>query len=61
MTITITIPNLTLQSGLAGTVRSLLPLVEPVALAVAGACGVGIPLQLGMNVGFRLARRALRD
>jgi hypothetical protein len=59
MTITITIPNLTLPDGLAGTVRLLLPIVEPVALAVAGACG-GIPLQVGLGVGFKLARRALR-
>ncbi|GAA2080426.1 hypothetical protein [Actinomadura alba] len=60
MTITITIPKLTLPDGLAGTVRLLLPIVEPVALAFAGACGVGIPLQLGLGFGFKLARRALR-
>jgi hypothetical protein len=61
MTITITIPQLTLRSGLAGTMCSLLPLVEPFALAIAGACGAGIPLQLGLDVGLRLARQALQD
>jgi hypothetical protein len=59
MTITITIPTPVLPGGLAGTMRSLLPFVEPVALAIAGACGAGILLQLGLDLGFRLARRAL--
>ncbi|MBC6461656.1 hypothetical protein [Actinomadura sp. HBU206391] len=59
MTITITITRLTLPDGLGETMRLLVPFVEPVALAIAGACGAGIPLQLGLDVGFRLARRAL--
>jgi hypothetical protein len=61
MTITITIPAPILHGGLAGTMRSLLPLVEPVALAIAGACGAGILLQVGLDIGFKLARHALQD
>jgi hypothetical protein len=61
MTITITIPTLALLGGIAETMRSLLPLVEPVALAIAGACGAGILLQLGLNIGFKLARHALQN
>jgi hypothetical protein len=61
MTITITISTLALPGGIAGTTRSLLPLVEPVALAIAGACGAGILLQLGLDIGFKLARHALQQ
>jgi len=55
MTIIISVPG-----DLAGAIRALLPFVEPIALAVAGACGAGFLLQLGLDLGFRLARRALR-
>jgi hypothetical protein len=61
MTITITIPTLALLGGIAATMRTLLPLVEPVTLAIAGACGAGILLQLGLNIGFKLARHALQN
>ena len=61
MTITITFSKLTLPDGLAGRMRFLFPFVEPVALAIAGACGAGIPLQLGLDVGFKVARHTLRS
>jgi hypothetical protein len=61
MTITITIPTLALQGGLAEAMRSLLPLLEPVALAIAGACGAGILVQLGLDIGFKLAHRTLQN
>ncbi|MCW2887248.1 MAG: hypothetical protein QOE54_4618 [Streptosporangiaceae bacterium] len=61
MTITITIPTLALQGDIAGTLRSLLPLFELVAFAIAGAGGAGILLHLGLNIGFKLARHALQN
>jgi hypothetical protein len=51
---------ISVPGDLAGAIRALLPFVEPIALAVAGACGAGFLLQLGLDLGFRLARRALR-
>jgi hypothetical protein len=61
MTITIEIPAPVLPDAFAGRMRLLLPLVEPVALAIAGACGGGIPLQLGLGLGFKFARHALES
>lgn len=55
MTITISIP----AGGLGAVMRSLLPLIEPVALAIAGACGAGPLVQIGLDIGLRLARHAL--
>jgi hypothetical protein len=60
MTITITSPHLALPGDLAETLRSLLPWVEPVALAIAGACGAGFLLQIGLEIGLKLAHRALQ-
>lgn len=54
MTITIEIPTLPGEM-----LRALIPLVEPVALAIAGACGAGVLTQLAFDVVLRLARRAL--
>ncbi|GLY77472.1 hypothetical protein [Actinoallomurus iriomotensis] len=55
MTIVISIPG-----DLAAVMRALFPLLEPIALAIAGACGAGVLTQFGLDLGFRLARRALR-
>ncbi len=55
MTITFSIPG-----DLAEAMRAFLPLIEPIALAIAGACGAGVLTQLGLNLGLRLARHALR-
>jgi hypothetical protein len=55
MTIVFSIPG-----DLAAAMRALLPFLEPIALAIAGACGAGVLTQLGLDIGFRLARRALR-
>ncbi|GAA4488627.1 hypothetical protein GCM10023191_018280 [Actinoallomurus oryzae] len=55
MTIVISIPG-----DLAAAIRALLPFVEPIALAIAGACGAGVLTQFGLDLGFRLAQRALR-
>jgi hypothetical protein len=33
--------------------------IEPIALAIAGACGAGILLQLGLDAALKLAQRAL--
>ncbi|MCW2944525.1 MAG: hypothetical protein JWR24_1242 [Actinoallomurus sp.] len=61
MTITITIPPLALPGGLAETMRFLIPIMEPFALVIAGACGAGILVQIGLDLGLRLARHALRS
>jgi hypothetical protein len=44
---------------LAEAMRSLLPVMEPVVLAIAGACGAGFLVQLCLSLGLRLARHAL--
>jgi hypothetical protein len=54
MTIIITVP-----ADLATAMRLLMPLVEPVVLAIAGACGAGFLVQLCLDLGLRLAQRAL--
>jgi hypothetical protein len=55
MTIVITIPG-----GLAEAMHTLIPFIEPIALAVAGACGAGLLVQVGLGLGFKLVQRALR-
>jgi hypothetical protein len=55
-----TIIILTLPAGLAEALRGLLPVIEPIALAIAGACGAGILAQLCLDIGLKLAQRALR-
>lgn len=59
MTITISIPQLRRTDGLGAVMRSLLPYVGPIAIAIAGACGAGLLMQLGLEVGLKLARHAL--
>lgn len=59
MTIMINIPVTSLPTGFSGTLRLLLPLLEPLAFAIAGALGAGIVAQIGLDVGLRLARHAL--
>jgi uncharacterized protein (DUF1778 family) len=54
MTITIEIPA---RPGEA--LRALLTLAEPVALALAAACGAGPLTQFLLDAALRLARRAL--
>lgn len=61
MTIIIGIPTPTMPADLAEVLRTLLPLVEPIALAVAGACGAGIVLQLGLDAALKLVQRALAE
>jgi hypothetical protein len=55
MTIIITVPG-----GLAEAMHALIPFIEPIALAIAGACGAGVLVQVGLGFGFKLAQRALR-
>lgn len=59
MTITISVPQLRLMGGLGEMMRSLLPYLEPIAVAIAGACGAGVLMQIGIDVGLRLAKHAL--
>jgi hypothetical protein len=54
MTIVITMPG-----GLAEAMHALIPFIEPIALAVAGACGAGLLVQMGLGLGFKLIQRAL--
>ncbi|MEV0408938.1 hypothetical protein [Actinoallomurus sp. NPDC050550] len=60
MTITINVPQLVLPAGLSDALRSLLPFLEPIAVAIVGACGAGIVVQIGLDVALRLARNAMR-
>jgi hypothetical protein len=59
MTITIRIPSLTMPGGFSEAMRSLLPFVEPLVLAIAGACGAGFLLQVGLEIGLKAAQHAL--
>ncbi|MGH3377683.1 MAG: hypothetical protein ACRDP6_23420 [Actinoallomurus sp.] len=61
MTIIFEVPPLTLPADLAEALRALLPIIEPIALAVAAACGAGVVLQLGLDAALRLVRRALAE
>lgn len=54
MTIVITMPG-----GLAEAMHALIPFIEPIALAIAGACGAGLLVQVGLDLGFKLIHRAL--
>ncbi|WP_433190472.1 hypothetical protein [Actinoallomurus sp. CA-150999] len=60
MTITISIPQLALPTGLSDALRSLLPFLEPVAVAIVGACGAGILVQIGLDIGLRLIRSTVQ-
>ena len=55
MTIIISVPG-----DLAGAMHALLPFIEPFALAIAGVCGAGVLVQVGLDLGFKLVQRALR-
>jgi hypothetical protein len=55
MTIIITLPG-----GLAEAMHALIPFIEPIALAIAGACGAGVLVQVGLDFGFKLVQRVLR-
>ena len=55
MTIVITMPG-----GLAEAMHALIPYIEPLALAIAGACGAGLLAQVGLGLGLKLVQRALR-
>jgi hypothetical protein len=55
------IPPLTAPGDLAEAIRVLLTLIEPIAMALAGACGAGLLLQLGLSLGIKLTQRALRQ
>ncbi|MFB9839332.1 hypothetical protein ACFFNX_45040 [Actinoallomurus acaciae] len=59
MTIMIGIAQAALTAGLPEMVRSLLPFIEPIALAAASACGAGLLAQLGLQLALTLARHAL--
>jgi hypothetical protein len=61
MTITITIPPPALPGGLYDALRSVFPFVEPVALAIAGACGAGLLIQVGLDLMLKLVRHALES
>jgi hypothetical protein len=54
MTVTIEIPT-----APGEVLRALIPLVEPVALAIAAACGAGVLTQIAIDAALRLARHAL--
>jgi hypothetical protein len=55
MTIVITMPG-----GLAEAMHALIPFIQPIALAIAGACGAGLLVQVGLDLGLKLVHDALR-
>jgi hypothetical protein len=61
MTIIIGFPPLTAPGDLAEAIHVLLTLIEPIAMALAAACGAGLLVQLGLGVGIKLTQRALRQ
>lgn len=56
MTIVIEIPALP-----GGAVRTVLGFAEPVALAIAAACGAGVVAQLAVEAALRLARHVIAE
>ena len=61
MTIIIGFPPLTTPGDLAEALHVLLTLIEPIAMALAAACGAGLLVQLGLGLGIKLTQRALRQ
>ncbi|MGW3497017.1 GNAT family acetyltransferase [Streptomyces sp. NPDC001020] len=60
MTITITLPRVSVPAVTERGLRLLLPVAVPAIFAVADACGVG-PLVRVLELGFKIARSAAQD
>ncbi|MEV5011510.1 MULTISPECIES: GNAT family acetyltransferase [unclassified Streptomyces] len=60
MTITITLPRLSVPAVTERGLRLLLPAAEPALLALADLCGVGTPVRL-LGLGIKLVRSPTQD
>ena len=56
MAIDITFPRIPVSAVTGRDLRRLLPLAEPVIMALADACGAGIPLRLALGIGLKAAQ-----
>lgn len=52
---------MTIILGMPEVLSALLPFVQPVVLAIASACGAGLLVRIGLDVGLTLARQALAN
>lgn len=59
LTITVRLPPPARTRGARDLLRALLPLVEPTALLLAEAAGVGLPGRIACATALRAARQAL--
>ncbi|MFB7114697.1 hypothetical protein [Streptomyces sp. NPDC056291] len=60
MTITITLPRFPVPAVTERGLRKLLPTAEPAILALADACGIGMPVSL-LWLSIKLARSAAQN
>ncbi|MFB7739036.1 hypothetical protein ACFC08_32545 [Streptomyces sp. NPDC056112] len=60
MTITITLPRFPVPAVTERGLRQLLPAAEPATLALADACGIGMPVSL-LWLSIKLARSAVQN
>ncbi|MFH9982030.1 hypothetical protein ACH4ND_22860 [Streptomyces sp. NPDC017179] len=60
MTITITLPRFPVPEMAERGLRQLRPVAEPAVLALADACGVGMPVSL-LWLGVKLARSSTQS
>ncbi|MFE4415470.1 hypothetical protein [Streptomyces sp. NPDC056821] len=60
MTITITLPRFPIPAVTERDLRQLLPAAEPVILALADVCGIGMPVSL-LWLSIKLARSAAQN
>ncbi|MFJ2721645.1 hypothetical protein ACWDAO_31675 [Streptomyces sp. NPDC001212] len=60
MTITITLPRFPVPAVTERGLRQLLPAAEPAILALADACGIGMPVSL-LWLSVKLARSAVQN
>jgi hypothetical protein len=60
MTITITLPRVSMPAATEHGLRLLLPVAEPAILALADACGIGVPVRL-LQFGIKIARSAAQS
>ncbi|MEV5086246.1 GNAT family acetyltransferase [Streptomyces sp. NPDC056159] len=59
MTITITLPRFPVSAVTERGLRQLLPAAEPAMLALADACGIGMPVSLWLSI--KRARSAAQN
>ncbi|GGJ69761.1 hypothetical protein [Streptomyces brasiliensis] len=61
MTITITLPRIRVPTVTERDLRRLLSLAEPAIMAIADACGAGLPVQITLRLGLKIAQQVSRS